>query len=157
MYCQSCGSEVTKELNYCNRCGANLNLPSTLPDAPVRPVNLTGPTIAIALMVVIGMGIIFASVNDLARKDVNWAGLTWMVIVGLGMIGGVAALIIRQWSHLAGAARQQERPLSRKKPAEKESAPMSLPPANSQPIASVTDHTTRTFDPVYREPLKRGK
>ena len=62
MYCQSCGTEVTKELNYCNRCGANLNASSNLPEQFVRPVSLTAPTIAVALMVVISLGIIFASI-----------------------------------------------------------------------------------------------
>lgn len=157
MYCQSCGTEVTKELNYCNRCGANLNVSSNLPEQFVRPINLTGPTIAVALMVVISLGIIFASVNDLARKDIHPAALTWMVIGGLAMIAGVTAMILRQWSQLAGVTKQQERTLPRKKPVEKESKPMSLPPMSSNPIPSVTDHTTRTFDPIYREPVERGK
>ena len=158
MYCQSCGTEVTKELNYCNRCGANLNLTTTLPEQPLRPVNLTGPTIAIALMVIIGLGIIFASIAELARSGVHPAALTWMVIGGLGMITGVAALVVRQWSHLAGAVRPKERPIfPRKKSAEKESAPVQLPPMRSEPAHSVTDHTTRTFEPLYREPVERGK
>lgn len=157
MYCPSCGSEVTKELNYCNRCGANLNIPSNLPEQFVRPVSLTAPTIAVALMVVISLGIIFASVNDLARKEVNWAGLTWMVIGGLAMIAGVVSMILRQWSHLAGVTKQPEGSATRKKPFEKEPAPMALPPLRSEPIPSVTEHTTRAFDPLYREPAERGK
>jgi hypothetical protein len=155
MYCQSCGTEVTKELNYCNRCGANLNISSNLPEQFVRPVSLTAPTVAVAMMVVISLGIIFASIADLARKDINPVALTWMVIGGLAMIAGVVALILRQWSQLAGVTKQQERSLPRKKPAEKESAPMSLPHMRSEPIPSVTEHTTRTFDPLYREPAER--
>ena len=155
MYCQSCGTEVTKELNYCNRCGANLNTSSNLPEQFVRPVSLTAPTVAVALMVVVSLGIIFASIADLARKDINPVALTWMVIGGLAMVVGVVALILRQWTQLAGVTKQPERSLPRKKPAEKESAPMSLPPMRSEPIPSVTEHTTRTFDPLYREPAER--
>lgn len=155
MYCPSCGTEVTKELNYCNRCGANLNLSSNLPEQFVRPVSLTAPTVAVALMVVISLGIIFASISDLARKDINPVALTWMVIGGLAMVVGVVALILRQWSQLAGITKQQEQSTPRKKLTEKESAPMSLPPMRSEPIPSVTEHTTRTFDPLYREPAER--
>ena len=157
MYCPSCGSEVTKELNYCNRCGENLKLSSDLSEQPLRPVSLTGPTIAIALMVIFGLGITFASVAGLARNGVHPAALTWMVIGGLGMITGVAAMVLRQLSQLAGVAKQKEQRLPRKKPAQSESTPSQLPPMRSAPISSVTDHTTRTFEPIYREPIERGK
>ena len=80
-----------------------------------------------------------------------------MVIGGLGMVIGVVALILRQWSQLAGVTKQQERTLPRKKTVEKESAPMPLPPMRSEPVSSVTEHTTRTFEPLYREPAERGK
>lgn len=155
MYCSSCGTEVALGLNYCNRCGANLSQSSNLPEQPLRPINLTGPTIAIALMVVIGLGIVFASVSDLARNDIHPAALAWMVIGGLGMIMGVAALVIRQWSNLAGVAKQKEHTFPRKKPAAKESAPAQLPPLRSEPVPSVTENTTRTFEPAYIERERR--
>ena len=40
MYCPSCGNEISVELKYCNRCGANLMLPTIAPVALV-PVKLT--------------------------------------------------------------------------------------------------------------------
>jgi hypothetical protein len=148
MYCSSCGTEVTRELRYCNRCGANLNQPSAaLPEQPMRQVNLTVPTISIAVMVIIGMIVIFASIADLARKDINPVALTWMVIGGLAAIVGVAALLMRQWTQLAGVMKQKEPRGSSKKAAD-ESAPAQLPPFRSEPVSSVTDHTTRTFDPA---------
>lgn len=156
MYCPSCGTEVTLGLNYCNRCGANLSQSTNLPEQPVRHVNLTGPTIAIALMVTIGLGIIFASVSDLARNDFHPVALTWMVIAGLGMIVGVAALVIRQWSNLAGVVKPKEQSLPHKKSAGKEPViPAQLPPLRSEPVPSVTEHTTRTFEPAYIERERR--
>ncbi len=155
MYCSSCGTEVTSGLNFCNRCGANLSQASNLPEQPVRYVSLTGPTIAIALMVVIGLGITFASVSELAKNNFHPVALTWMVIAGLAMIASVAALIIRQWSNLAGVVKPKEQPLPRKKSADKEFAPAQLPPLRSEPVSSVTEHTTRTFEPAYRERERR--
>jgi hypothetical protein len=158
MYCPSCGTEVTKELNYCNRCGANLNSTSNLPEQFSRPVSLTGPTVAIAVMVVVGIGIIFSSISNLARNGVHPVALTWMVIVGMAMIAGVAALVIRQWSPLAGGAKQQqETKAPRRKAVVDDAAPMQLPSMRPEPPSSVTDHTTRTFDPVYRKPVERGQ
>lgn len=155
MYCPSCGTEVTSGLNFCNRCGANLSQASNLPEQPVRYVSLTGPTIAIALMVVIGLGITFASVSGLARDNIHPVALTWMVIAGLAMITGVAALIIRQWSNLAGVVKPKEQSHPRKKSADKEFVPAQLPPLRSEPIGSVTENTTRTFEPAYIERERR--
>jgi hypothetical protein len=157
MYCPSCGTEVTRELNYCNRCGANLSAPSNQPEEPSRLVSLTGPTFAIALMVVIGLGIIFSSISHLARDGVHPVALTWMAIFGMGMITGIAALVIRQWSHLSGTRKQKEQPAPRKKAVISEASPIQLPPRRVEPVGSVTDHTTRTFDPIYRNPAERGK
>jgi hypothetical protein len=148
MYCPSCGTEVPAALNYCNRCGANLGQPASQAEADMRPVNLTAPTIAIGLMVVIALAIIFIGASELLNKGIDPTALTWMVIVSLAMVMGVSALFIRQWTTLAGLAKPKER----KKPAEiKQPAaapPSQLPPARSEPVPSVTDHTTRTFDHV---------
>ncbi len=134
-------------LNYCNRCGANLNQPANQLEEYAAPVNLTGPTIAIGLMVVIALAIIFLGATELLTQGINPTALTWMVIVSLAMVMGVSALFIRQWTALAGTAKTKER---KKKPAviEQPTAPAQLPPMRSEPINSVTDHTTRTFDPV---------
>ncbi|MBA2731845.1 MAG: zinc ribbon domain-containing protein [Acidobacteria bacterium] len=155
MYCSSCGTEVTLGLNYCNRCGANLSQSSNLPEQPVNHVNLTGPTIADSLMVVIGMIIIFASINDLAKSGFHPVALTFMVIASLGMLTGVAALVIRQWSHLAGIAKSKERILPHRKSTDNEPVPAQLPPRRSEPVASVTEHTTRTFEPAFTERERR--
>jgi len=155
MYCPSCGTEVVLGLNYCNRCGANLSLPSNLPEQPVHSVNLTGPTIAVSLMVVLGMIIIFKSITDLANSGIHSVALTFMVIGSLGMLAGVAALVIRQWSHLAGIAKPKERALPRRKSADSEPAPAQLPPQRSEPVASVTEHTTRTFEHAFTERERR--
>ena len=146
MYCPSCGTEVTSALNYCNRCGANLNQPANQADVHVAPVNLTGPTIAIGLMVVIALAIIFIGATELLSRGIDPTALTWMVIVSLAMVMGVSALFIRQWTTLAGVMNPKER----KKQAEFKppAAPAQLPPMRSEPVHSVTDHTTRTFDPV---------
>ena len=41
MYCPTCGNEITVELKYCNRCGANLTLPATSAPMYLAPVKLT--------------------------------------------------------------------------------------------------------------------
>lgn len=134
-------------LNYCNRCGANLNQPASQAEEDLRPVDLTGPTIAIGLMVVVALAIIYIGATELLTKGIDPTALTWMVIVSLAMVMGVSALFIRQWTTLAGVVKPKERrkPAETKPPA---ASPAQLPPMRSEPVHSVTDHTTRTFDPV---------
>jgi hypothetical protein len=157
MYCSSCGTEVTKELNYCNRCGANLNPTPNVSEQPTRVVSMNGPIWAIALMAVIGLGIVFSGVSHLADKNIHPAVLIWMALGGLGMIVGVAALFLRQLSHMNTALKSVEKPAPRKKANIKEARPAQLPPSRIEPVPSVTENTTRTFEPIYREPVERGK
>lgn len=150
MYCSSCGNEVTKELNYCNRCGANLNPATNISEQPVRAIHRGGTVWALAIMVIISLGIVFGSVTDLARKGIHPAALTWIVLGGLAMIFGIVSLFLRHWSNLSGASQQTERPAPRKKTTTTEPHPAQLPPTRIEPAPSVTENTTRTFDPVER-------
>ena len=165
MYCSSCGAETVQGLNYCNRCGANLN-PSTglVQQAPAQPVKLTGPSVALGLTVVLGFAAIFSALISLAERGVNPVAITWIAIISLATIFGIAALFIRLWSKLLISSSKsvepqpQQRPaqLQRPQPAPQLQAPETGPVARA-PIASVTDHTTRTFEPIYRDRAEREK
>jgi hypothetical protein len=149
MYCPSCGTEVTKELNYCNRCGANLNPATSMVEQPVRHVSMNGPFWAMALMIVIGLGIIFASLNDLAKKEIHPAALTWLGIAGFATLLSVVSILMHHLSRMSGQPQTERQ--SRRKRAEKEVVrPAQLPPTRMEPVPSVTENTTRTFEPVER-------
>jgi len=153
MFCPSCGAEGTG-LNYCNRCGANLSgIPTSYPVPVVKPVRLTLPAIVLGLTVTGGIGIILSAATELAQRQLHPAALTWMVIFSMATLFGCTALILRFWLKVLSLNREsyelqnqhQARP------------PMQIPPPRQQfpprlePIPSVTEHTTRTFSPAYRE------
>lgn len=156
MYCSSCGMEVAQELNYCNRCGANLNAPGNLPvQINQQPMKMTMPSIALAVIVLGGLGIIFDSVRELVHSGLNTAAVAFITITAILMIFGVSALFIHLWMRLAGVQRQIKPGTQAKTPAIGERrAPqqISAPPL---PVGSVTEHTTRTFEPAYREQWER--
>lgn len=151
MFCPSCGSEVTSELSYCNRCGANLK--------PLnhsrQPVKLVGATWAISMAVVLvtlgGFGMMFGLVMALISHGVNLSGGGMLLIVlSLLIILAIASLLVRQLSRvldlaqLSGSASEsKERKLSEQR--------MPQIGAPRQPVASVTEHTTRIFDPVQHQ------
>ena len=141
MYCPSCGNEMTVELKYCNRCGANLTLAFSNPPVTVAaPVKLTAPTLVLGLTVVIGMGIIIEGATELAQMHVHPAWITWMVLFSMLTLFGCTALLLRFWSKTLNL--QREGPASRqnKIPAPPAFIPQQLPP-RYDPASSVTART----------------
>ncbi|HUS11791.1 MAG TPA: zinc ribbon domain-containing protein [Pyrinomonadaceae bacterium] len=98
MYCPSCGNEISVELKYCNRCGANLSgVPEVYAQPMVKPMKLGVPAIVLGLTITIGLGIIFSSATELAERQVHPAAIAWMVIFGLAALFGCTALMLRFW------------------------------------------------------------
>ena len=153
MYCPSCGTELTQELSYCNRCGANLKPISNQSAMP--PTKLVGMawaiSAAIAIVTLGGFGLIFASVLAVITRGFGIsAGGMVLIFFSLLVILAVAWLLVRQLSRvldlaqLVGDTSEAKKPKLMEKPVQQIGAP-------PQPVSSVTEHTTRTFDPVHRE------
>jgi hypothetical protein len=151
MYCPSCGNEISVELKYCNRCGANLSLTSVNFPAPVAsPVKLTVPTIVLGLTITIGLGIIFGGANGLAQLQVHPAAITWIVIFSMATLFGCTALLLRFWTKMFLLNRENPQLGNMRQPVQIPHSQQQLPP-RLEPMPSVTEHTTRTFSPAYRE------
>ena len=128
MYCPSCGSEITVELKYCNRCGANLNWPAPIQTAPLVPIKLTVPSIVLGLTVIIGLGIIFGGATTFAERGVHPAAIVWCVLFSVAALFGCVGLMIRFWTKLMTMQReiappQQMRPTF----AERSAPPIAYP------------------------------
>ena len=159
MYCPSCGTEYTIELKYCNRCGANLG--TGLEQQPqIISVNVTRPALVIgAIMIIltlVGFGLIFGGAIELshgARIDPNSIG----AIVGIGMLSilTIDIFLVRQLSKLISAALSSGTQTQPRRPNLLANPSMvqlpQLPTARLQGVPSVTEGTTRFFDP-YRTP-----
>jgi hypothetical protein len=157
MFCPSCGYEITVELKYCNRCGANLTLTyNNLPATVVAPVKLLAPTLVLGLTLLIGLGIIIGGATSMAERGVHHAFITWIVLFSMLTLFGCTAMLLRFWSKILGLQRQiPEPPTPNWKATSPPYAQQQLPP-RYDPASSVTEHTTRTFTPVYREPSEPG-
>jgi|SRR5687768_353791 len=153
MFCPSCGNDITVELKYCNRCGANLTVTyNNSPATVVAPVKLMAPTLVLGLTVVIGLGIIIGGASSLAERQVHPAFITWMVLFGMLTLFGSTAMLLRFWSKILNLQRQIPAPPPQNRNVTPATfVPQQLPP-RYDPASSVTEHTTRTFTPIYREP-----
>ncbi|HEV7744214.1 MAG TPA: hypothetical protein VGO56_04380 [Pyrinomonadaceae bacterium] len=157
MYCPSCGNESAVELNYCNRCGANLAVVADNSPAPIVKVKIGLPAVVLGLTVTLGIGLIFSGATELAAMHVHPAAIMVMVVFGLATLFGCSALMLRFWLKVLTMNREANQP-RQIRPA------MQMPPLATQmsgarqqfqprlePVPSVTEHTTRTFSSPYRE------
>jgi hypothetical protein len=165
MFCQFCGTEATHELNYCKRCGGNLNPPTGISVQDARPP--VSPWVAGAIglttlaTVLGGLAIILVGLHELARAGLPPELLGWLAMFGAATLFGSLALFIWLWARVLGVGGVRASRAPKDTPRLKKASftgelsgakAMSLP----DPVpASVTEHTTRTFDAVYSEPRRR--
>lgn len=148
MFCPSCGADQSQTLSYCNRCGANLRpLQRGVPSGKLVGASWA-ISLAVALVTLGGFGMIFGLIFALitSGRSLDKDGVA-LVIFGSLVILAIDWLLIRQLSTVLNLPRAADSPTQR--PAVEEKAPTPLPP--HQPGSSVTDHTTRTFEPIVRE------
>ncbi|MEW6211212.1 MAG: hypothetical protein AB1631_22795 [Acidobacteriota bacterium] len=156
MYCPVCGVQSTQGLNFCKRCGANLAAPTDPPDdspeSPVKTIRVAGVFWAIAAF---GMGSIFSlmgAVIALAALGADEKAIAATAFFGSAGIAVIVGLFLRYASQYMKLTQKAE-PARRK--AIDKSPPLQI---DSPPrAASVTEHTTRNFDPIPAEREARDR
>ena len=157
MFCPSCGAESVG-LNYCNRCGANLTAPNAAPIVQLAPISLTKPILIIGALIaaitLVGfLGIIQGTIDMAQRGAGNVAPA--LPIFGLPCILVIDILLIRQLSKLISAALHPHHLQTPVAPTYVPNDPRFMPPtmtARLEGAPSVTENTTRFFEPTYGEP-----
>ena len=150
MFCSSCGTEQNQTLSYCHRCGANLKpFESGVPSAKL--VSATWAiSLAVASVTLGGFGMIFGLVFALINRGMSLDndGVALVIITSL-IILAIDWLLIRQLSRVLDLPRAVPETATVSQPTLNESSPTLLadPP---QLVSSVTDRTTRNFEPVVR-------
>jgi hypothetical protein len=151
MYCSTCGVAVTPGLSYCNYCGEKLSGArgdSIIKSPEVRPETLIG---AMVFAFVFGLGaitVLMGVMKAVLHLEVGLI-LTFTLLSFLIMLSleGVFIRLLLRRKH--GAAEAGETVLL------KGQATRELATAQArmlpEPIPSVTEHTTRAFEPNYVE------
>ena len=149
MYCSSCGVAVTPNLTYCNHCGAKLNSEKT--DTLVKTTEIRYDSFIMSAMVglfvtgLIAMSVLLGVMKEILGFQFGpllaFAFLTFLILIGLEGILISRLFRRRPDKPKAGA----EATVNITKELEAQSRIV------SEPVGSVTDHTTRTLDPIYNE------
>jgi hypothetical protein len=151
MYCSSCGVAVTTGLSFCNYCGEKLNgakSESIIKSPEVRPETLIG---AMVFAFVFGLGAITVLMGVMKAVLHLELGLILVFtllsfVIMLSLEGVFIRLLLRR---KRGAEEAGDTLLSKGQATRELDAVHArvLP----EPMPSVTEHTTRAFDPIYPE------
>jgi len=155
MFCPYCATETTQGLNYCNRCGGNLAPLMQAPAQESRVVVAPGAAWAAGLttagVVVIGLGMIFPITGELTLRGMAPTAVVAIALFVSLAVVACAAMLLRFWSLLLGAARRQQAPApaALPRPGAHDTRGLDAPrfdSLNPAPVPSVTEQTTRTLE-----------
>ena len=155
MYCSSCGVAVAQGLSYCNYCGAKLNGAkgdNVIKSSEVKPEKLVEMMVAVF---VCGLGAIAVLIG--VMKAV--VGFDLPILLAVTMFSFVLMLVVEGvliWLLLNGKRGAKEagdtEQLKGQKTKELGGAQARVLP---EPVPSVTEHTTRAFEPIPSERKSR--
>ncbi len=153
MYCSRCGSLIAEELNFCSRCGERVNKTELAESSKKQSEMLDNLAITAIFIGLGGLGCLVGLVAILLGNGVIPQVLVLIVLAYLAAWFGVSYKLLGQISKLVDAN------LERKKSKENEPYQASQISARRtaqlesvrEPIASVTENTTRTLDEVLVE------
>jgi hypothetical protein len=156
MYCPNCGAQSAHGLNYCKLCGANLSEANQGGVPPARNI-FAALILALATTGIVlgGLAIVFSFAIELVGPHAS-PGRDATAIAGMMVLFGSSAvilatfLLIKLFARLMGLDSIGEKSgrASKALANERRARQLSAPPAS---LSSVTEHTTRNFEPqVYR-------
>lgn len=150
MYCSSCGAVVTGGLSYCNRCGVELSARSST--VPLKPAAI--PEFMVWAIVAVSVGGLALIIGLMAvmKTELKFSDGLIVLFSLLSFLLLLAAESVFIWLVVRSKAAAKESailPQSRELTT-KELGETQLR-ALSEPVPSVTEQTTRTLEPVYRE------
>lgn len=150
MYCSSCGVAVAQGLSYCNYCGAKLggaNFDNFGESSELRPASLLFAMMATFVFGLVAitmlMGMMKAVLNFSVAPIVAFASLSFLIMI---VLEGVFIRLLLTGRH--GARKDGDVPLKGHATKELDAAQA---PGLPEPVPSVTEHTTRAFEPIYNK------
>jgi hypothetical protein len=154
MYCSSCGVAVAPGLSYCNFCGAKLNVAKAdnlSKSSEVKPELLIRAMVSLFVLGLFSITVLMGVMKAILRLDIGQI-LPFALVSFLLMIL-IEGIFIRLLFRRHRSAEETDATALSKAHATKEleaTQARALPEPLSEP-ASVTEHTTRAFEPLYNE------
>src|SRR5829696_4439608 len=150
MYCSSCGVSVVEGLSYCNYCGAKLTGEkgdNAIKSSEVKPESLVWAMVAVLVFGFVAIVFLLMSMKMVGLNVGQILAFTILSFLIMLLVEGV--FIWQLLRRRRGAEEAGDTALL------KEQAPKELDAAQArvlrEAMPSVTEHTTRAFEPIYSE------
>lgn len=152
MYCSSCGGSVIRGLSYCNHCGAKI-AGGKADERRQSETFLESLIWAMVSVFIVGTGCLIG-LMAVMKEVLGFPNGLIMIVVFLSFLLMFVIEGVFIWQLIS--RRKNNKEADDTEPLLKEQAAKELYTAparvlTDQPIPSVTDHTTRTLEPVLRE------
>jgi hypothetical protein len=151
MYCSSCGVAVARGLSYCNYCGAKLGgaTGDNVTNSPeVKPGLLVSAMVGLFILGLTAIAVLIGVMKEVAGFDLPIL-LAFTIFSFLLMLVVESIIIWLLLRRKRGAEEAGDTVLLKGQETKELDAAQAR--ALPEPLPSVTEHTTRTFDPVYNE------
>ena len=154
MYCSSCGVAVAQDLSYCNYCGAKLN--GVKGETRIKSPEVKPEMLVSAMVIVFVFGLAAITLLMLVMKDVlgNVGQVLALTLLSFLIMLSIEGVIIRMLLRRKRGTEEAEDTMRLKGQATK-ALDAAQARALPEPMPSVTEHTTRTFEPIYNEPTSK--
>ena len=148
MYCSTCGGAVARGLSYCNHCGAKLNTNESVEKTSgVKPDLLVTSMVATFIfgtaVITMLMGVMKVILGLTVESVLVFGAVPFVLMLML------EAVFIRLLLRNRAPSETIDKTLAKQQETNELDAarPRVLPEA----IPSVTEHTTRAFEPIYHD------
>jgi len=151
MYCSTCGVAVTQGLSYCNYCGATLSRAKG--EARIKPPEVKPELLVAAMVVVFVLGLVAITMLIGVMKtvlDLNAGQILAFTMLSFLIMLLIEGVCIRLLLRRKRGAEEAGDTVLLKGQATKE-LDATLARALPEPLQSVTEHTTRAFEPIHSE------
>jgi hypothetical protein len=150
MFCSACGNSVVQGLSYCNHCGAKLPGEKVTKSSEVKTESLVWAMVAVLVFGFVAIVFLMMAMKMVGLNVGQILAFTILSFLIMLLVEGVFTwqLLLRKRGAERGALAKDQTTK------ELDAAQARLLP---EAMPSVTEHTTRTFEPIFIERNKESR